>query len=193
MSKPEHSSLLAAATAFDDQLAIYARLGQLFVKQPLGSVKHLERANEILGQIADCEQRLQDAGKELITALASARETQEQLAGEVIAHAPAVQARNQRLKELMTEMGQLTTDAATVSAQVVQKDGDGEGGEGAAKERPDPGAVSEAILALSQRAEALAGSAREAEFDEVSTQAHSLHQRLRVIAQKLQRAAITSN
>src|SRR5437588_11219067 len=109
MSKSEPTPLLAAATAFDDALAIYARLGQLFIKQPLTSVKHLERANQILGEVADCEQRLQDAGKALITALSAARATQEQLASEVVAHAPQVQARNQRLKELMTEMGQLAT------------------------------------------------------------------------------------
>jgi len=178
--------LITAATEFDEALAAYARLGQLFIKQQLTSVKHLERANQILGEIADCEQRLQEAGKGLITALSEARATQEQLAAEVVAHAPAVQARNQRLKELMTEMGQLATDAAAVSAQVVNK-------EGAETPPPDPGAVSESVLALSGRAEQLAATAREAEFEEVATQAHSLHQRLKVIAQKLQRAAFSAN
>jgi uncharacterized coiled-coil DUF342 family protein len=186
MPKSETTPLLAAATSFDEALAIYARLGQLFIKQPLGSVKHLERANQLLGEIADCEQRLQDAGKDLITALSAARGTQEELASEVVAHAPQVQARNQRLKELMTEMGQLATDAAAVSAQVVQKNGDTD----QPQDQPDPAAVSQSVLALSERAEQLATTARDAEFEEVATQAHSLHQRLRVIAQKLQRAAI---
>ncbi len=186
MPKPEPSALLVAATAFDEALAIYARLGQLFIKQPLTSVKHLERANQILGEIADCEQRLQDAGKALITALAAARQTQEELAAEVVAHAPNVQERNARLKELMTEMGQLATDAAAVSSQVTKPSGEDVA-------PPDPGAVSESVLALSQRAEQLSATARDAEFEEVATQAHSLHQRLKVIAQKLQRAALTSN
>jgi len=186
MPKPEQSPLLAAAAAFDEALAIYARLGQLFIKQPLDSVKHLERANQILGEIADCEQRLQDAGKDLITALSASRATQEDLAAEVVGHAPKVQERNQKLKELMTEMGQLATDAAQVSSQVVNK-------EGAETPPPDPGAVSESVLALSARAEALAATARDANFEEVATQAHSLHQRLKAIAQKLQRAAFSAN
>ena len=186
MPKNEPSPLLVAATEFDEALAVYARLGQLFVKQPLDSVKHLERANQILGEIADCETRLQNAGKALITALSAARATQEDLAAEVVGHAPKVQDRNQRLKELMTEMGQLATDAAAVSSQVVNKDG-------ADTPPPDPGAVSESVLALSARAEALATTARESNFDEVATQAHSLHQRLKVIAQKLQRAAFSAN
>jgi chromosome segregation ATPase len=187
MPKSEATPLLNAATEFDEALALYARLGQLFIKQQLSSVKHLERANQILGEIADCEQRLQEGGKALITALSAARATQEQLAAEVVEHAPQVQARNQRLKELMTEMGQLATDAAAVSAQVVQKPGETEAA------APDPGAVSESVLALSARAEQLSATARDSEFEEVATQAHSLHQRLKAIAQKLQRAALTSN
>jgi hypothetical protein len=43
-------------------------------------------------------------------------------------------------------------------------------------------------LALSARAEALAGTAREAEFEELATQAHSLHQRLQAIGKKLAKA-----
>ena len=181
MPKSEPTPLLAAATEFDEALALYARLGQLFIKQPLTSVKHLERANQILGEIADCEQRLQDAGKGLITALSAARATQEQLAAEVVAHAPQVQARNQRLKELMTEMGQLATDVAQINSTVVSSDG----------EQPpaDPGEVSASVLALSSRAEQLAGTARDAEFEEIATQAHALHQRLKAIGNKLQKAA----
>ncbi len=184
MAKPEPTMLLSAAESFDAALAAYARLGELFLKTPLSSVKHLERANQLLGEIADCEQKLQDAGKSLIEALAESRQRQEQLSAAVIAHAPELQARNTRLKELMTEMGQLATDVAAVNEQVVGRNGDEQK---AAK--PDPGEVSGAVLALSQRAEQLATVAREAEFEEVATQAHALHQRLKAIGQKLQKAA----
>src|SRR5256885_7857522 len=104
MPKPESSPLVDAAAAFDAELATYARLGELFVKTPLSSLKHLERANQTIGELADCEQRLHDAGKPLVTALAGAREKQEALSASVIAHAPAVQARNTRLRELMAAM-----------------------------------------------------------------------------------------
>src|SRR5436305_6240707 len=100
MPKPD-SALVEAATAFDEQLASYARLGELFLKTPLDSVKHLERANLTLGELAQCEDRLQQCGKRLIEALTAAREQQENLAKDVVAHAPNVQARNTRLKELM--------------------------------------------------------------------------------------------
>lgn len=185
MPKPQSSPLLDAAATFVEQLDTYARLGELFLKTPLTSVKHLERANQVLGEIADCEGRLQAAGKQLIDALSASRQHQETLANNVIAHAPKLQERNAKLKELMTEMTQVATDVAQINSQVAAKNGD----EQQPAAQPDPGEVSGAVLALSQRAEQLATSAREAEFEEVATQAHALHQRLKAIGQKLQKAA----
>jgi methyl-accepting chemotaxis protein len=173
------SPLVQAANAFDEELAIYARLGELFLKTPLTSLKHLERANQTLGEIADCEQRLSDAGKRLIDALTSARQHQEQLSKSVVEHAPTVQARNAQLKELMLQMGQLATDVAAVNAKIVQ-DTDAQA--------KDPSEVSGSMLELSSRAEKLATDAHAADFEELSQQAHALHQRLKAIGQKLQKA-----
>jgi methyl-accepting chemotaxis protein len=173
------SPLTEAATQFEAELAIYARLGELFIKTPLTSLKHLERANQTLGEIADCEQRLQDAGKNLIGALSAARARQETLSGQVVEHAPTVQARNAQLKELMLQMGQLATDVAAVNAKIVQ-DTDAQA--------KDPSEVSGSMLELSSRAEKLASDAHDAEFEELSQQAHALYQRLKAIGQKLQKA-----
>ncbi|MGE5183672.1 MAG: hypothetical protein ACM31C_16485 [Acidobacteriota bacterium] len=181
MPKPESSPLLAAAASFVEQLSSYARLGELFLKTPLTSVKHLERANQVLGEIADCEGKLQGAGKQLIEALSAARQQQEQLANDVIAHAPEVTARNTRLKELMIEMGQLASDVAQVNSTVTSSNGE--------TAQADPGEVSASVLALSSRAEQLAATARDAQFEEIATQAHALHQRLAAIGHKLQKAA----
>ena len=182
MAKPDRSPLVDAALAFDEQLAAYARLGELFVKTPLTSVKHVERANTTLGEIAACEERLQQTGKVLIEALTAARSRQEELSAQVVAHAPALQARNTRLRELMTAMGELASDVAQVNAQVIAPAGEDQ-------PQPDPAEVSAAVLAVSGRAEALARQAHDAEFDELSAQAHALHQRLQAIASKLQKAA----
>ena len=82
------------------------------LKTPLSSVKHLERSNATLADIAACEERLQTAGQTLVKALAAARDKQEQLAQAVVAHVPTLQARNTRLKELMTEMSAVATEVA---------------------------------------------------------------------------------
>lgn len=184
MPKQDSSPLVDAAAAFDAELAVYARLGDLFIKTPLTTLKHLERANQTLGEIADSEQRLQDAGKRLIEALSGARQRQEQLSSDVIGHAPTVQARNARLRELMTTMGELAADVAKLNTLITPQSG-----EPGTPPSADPGEVSTAALGLSDRAEQLAAAAREAEFEELATQAHALHQRLKVIGTKLQKAA----
>ena len=183
MAKPESSPLVQAALAFDEQLATYARLGELFVKAPLDSMKHVERANATLSELATCEERLQATGKALIDALTEARRHQEELSARVVAQAPALQARNQRLGELMDAMNALARDVAAVNAQVLAQAG-GSGEPGA-----DPATVSAAVLGVSGRAQELAGAAHAADFEELASQAHALHQRLLAIATKLQKAA----
>lgn len=178
------SALVNAAAAFDEELATYSRLGELFLKTPLNTLKHLERANQTLGELADSEQRLQDAGKQLIEALTGARSKQEQLSQSVIDYAPTVQARNQKLRELMTSMGELAGDVSQLNTIVTSKNGDA----AAETSAPDPAVVSTKVLALSERADQLATSCREADFAELAEQAHALHQRLKSIGTKLQKA-----
>jgi len=178
------SALVNAAAAFDEELATYSRLGELFLKTPLNTLKHLERANQTLGELADSEQRLQEAGKQLIEALTAARQKQEDLSRSVIEYAPTLQARNQRLRELMTSMGQLAQDVQQINAVVTAKNGDGQSEPAEA----DPADVSTKVLGLSDRADQLATSCREADFAELAEQAHALHQRLKAIGTKLQKA-----
>src|ERR1044072_5515259 len=120
MAKSE-SPLVQAATEFDEALAVYSRLGDLFLKTPLTSLKHLERANQTLGELADCEQRLQATGKKLIEALTAARQKQEKLSQEVISQAPMLKERNAQLRDLMTQMGALATDVQSVNQLVQSK------------------------------------------------------------------------
>ena len=54
--------------------------------------------------------------------------------------------------------------------------------------KPDPVDVSTKVLALSERADALANDCRAADFGELAEQAHALHQRLKAIGTKLQKA-----
>src|SRR5689334_20085705 len=117
----DSSPLADAAAEFDRELATYSRLGKLFLETPLSSVKHLERANGTLAEIAQCEERLQNAGQTLVKALSAARDQQEQLAKSVVAHVPAVQARNQRLSELMAEMGAVAVEVAGLNDVITKQ------------------------------------------------------------------------
>jgi hypothetical protein len=185
MSKSD-TALAEAAAGFDEELAAYSRLGELFLKTPLSSVKQLERANTALADIAACEERLQVAGQRMVQALSASRARQEQLAKEVVAHVPVVQARNQRLNELMTELTAVAGEVGGINNALV---GRRENGDATRPPTPeDARDISSTVFALSERAERLATTARDSEFEELATQAHALHQRLQAVGKKLQKA-----
>jgi hypothetical protein len=182
----QDTELAAAAAEFDQELATYARLGELFVGTPLSSVKHLERANTTLAEIAGCEGRLQAAGQRMVQALAAARSRQEQLARDVVARVPVVQDRNRQLQELMAELGVVAGEVGGLNSAIT---GLRDNGDSTRPPTPDTARdVSVLLLALSERAAQLASSARDAEFEELGTQAHALHQRLQAIGKKLHKA-----
>lgn len=180
------ATLAEAAAGFDEALANYSRLGELFLKTPLSSVKHLERANATLAEIAASEERLQVAGQRMVQALGAARSHQEQLAANVVAHVPKIQARNQQLGELMAELTAVAGEVGGLNAIIAGRSENGD-----ATRQPtaaDARDVSATVLALSERAARLGAAANEAEFEELGTQAHALHQRLQAVGKKLQKA-----
>lgn len=184
----KHDTELAeAAAGFDQELAAYARLGELFVNTQLSSVKHLERANTTLAEIADCEGRLQVAGQRMVQALSAARSRQEQLAKEVVARVPVVQDRNRQLKELMAELGEVAGDVGQLNTVITGQRDNGDPTKAPTADTARD--VSAMLLGLSERAARLATSARDAEFEELATQAHALHQRLQAIGKKLHKAS----
>ncbi|TMQ27494.1 MAG: hypothetical protein E6J90_02470 [Deltaproteobacteria bacterium] len=181
----DDADLPDAAATFDRELAAYTRLGELFLNTPLSSVKQLERANGALADIAACEERLQAAGQRMVLALGAARARQEQLAKDVVAHVPVVQARNQRLKELMAELSAVAGEVGGLNTAISSRNNGDPSRSPALDAARD---ISAMLMALSDRAERLATGAREAEFEELATQAHALHQRLQAIGKKLHQA-----
>lgn len=182
MSKQD-TPLEKAAAAFDAELATYMRLGDLFVKTPLSSVKHLERANATLADIAACEERLQTAGQNLVLALGTSRKAQEDLAKLVVAHVPVVQDRNKTLQELMNELAGVADEVGGLNAKIAARSSNGDSDAQTAS--VEAAELSALILDLSMRAEKLAERAREAQLEELATQAHALHQKLQAVGKKL--------
>jgi hypothetical protein len=176
MSKPDESALVAAAAAFDEELIIYNRLGELFLRAPVDTIKHVERAKATLNELAQSEERLQTAAQRMLAAIGAARERQESLAKRVVEHAPALQARNASVNGLVAQLHDIAAEVATLNEHVT------------GPQPADVPAVADRVLALSTRAEQLAVEARTAELDELAEQAHALQQRLRAVAKKLGRA-----
>lgn len=191
MAKAESTPLVDAAAEFDTELSSYGRLGELFLAAPLSSVKYLERANQLLGEIAGCEERLQAAGQKLVKALAGSRDEQEKLATRVVAHVPAIQQRNARLQELMGELTGLAGEVGGLNTLIQAKAENGDAS--ASPTAKDARDVSETVFGLSTRAEELAKVARDAEFEELAMQAHALHQRLQAVGKKLAKVGVVGS
>lgn len=172
--RKEPSPLVEAAQAFDEALEEYARAGDLFVRGSISTTKQLERANELLGQIAATEARLAERGAALAAAINVAHTRQQAAAQEITDRLPALQDRNEQLKALLDRFQALGAETGALNAS-------------AASTRPAE--LVPTIAALADRAGALASDARSAGFEELAREAHSLHQRLTSTAKKLQSVA----
>mgnify|MGYP006955971818 CR=1 FL=1 len=85
----------------------------------------------------------------------------------------------------MAELGAVAAEVAGLNDLISKKSENGDSSQ--TPTAADARDVSETVLALSDRAERLAGTAHDAEFEELHAQAHALHQRLQVIGKKLQK------
>jgi hypothetical protein len=95
-AKPKQpSSLVVAAESFDESLRRFSALGESLRRGALDSRQSLERAGEVLSEIAACEEELQVQAHALIAALGAAREAQETEAAQVQARAQEIQARTE--------------------------------------------------------------------------------------------------
>lgn len=173
MSKRSESEsvLVAAAIAFDAELAEYARLAELLLRTPLGGLKQLERANLTIEEISGTEGRLGATGRALAQAIGEARDRQQQLADQMVAHLPLVHQRNEALRTVVTELKQLGEAMRELNTAASS---------GAALHE-----VEERVTALATAAEALAVRARAEEFEEPASQAHAMHQQMLALAKKL--------
>lgn len=172
--KKHESALVDAALAFDEALQAHARATELFVRASLGSVKHIERANELLGEIAAAEEMLRERGATLGAAVAAARDQQQREAESVIARLPQLRERNEQLQQLLQAFQTLGGEAGAINA---------------AAPSTTPAELAGAVAAMSDRAAALAVEARDQGFEELANQAHALHQKLAATARKLASAA----
>jgi hypothetical protein len=181
------SPLMEAAQAFEDELVSYAHLSESFARAPLDSARHLERASDILGQIAASEHRLGECGRRLADAVTGARDDQERLAQRTIERVPTLKKRTAELAGLIKQLQELGAEAAGLNDTAAELSGKPTQGGPASDADPKARArqLSEAIHGLSRRAQEVASAARENDFEDIARQAHALHQQLLAAHRKL--------
>ncbi|HEY0712029.1 MAG TPA: hypothetical protein VGF45_05110 [Polyangia bacterium] len=193
-SKTNHppSEVLAAAEAFDEELATYASVSGAFARAQLTSSKHIEKAKDALNQIAASEERLAACGARLAAAVNAARNQQEALAKGTLERVPMLQQRMEQLRGLVGQFEALGKEAGALNggALAIVRWTPEQGDRDAQLDRAR--ALLTEMHSLSQRAQELSTQAREAEFEELAVQAHALHQQLQAAHNKL-RLAVNPN
>ena len=179
------SSLLAAAEAFDVELGRFAHLTEGARRGTLSSQRSLERAAELLKEVADCEEQMQAQARALMAALAEARAQQEAQAALVSQRAEELRQRTVVYGELLQRFQQLGEDAAELNGmgqRLSLKKREAGASEADMAKDPELASglrlLSERMASVAERARDLESTARDADFEDVARQADSLRQQL---------------
>jgi hypothetical protein len=177
--KAQASELMAAAEAFDEHLARFARLAETARQGRLNSQKNLQRAARAFQEIGEAEKRLGVAAQELVTALNAARRTQEAQAQAIQERAQEIAKRTAVAADLLKRYGAIGGKAAELNALVLDL---------ATKKSDGAAAGSDVLPVLAQvrarLAEVLEGAlelvaaAQEADFEDIAGEARSLREQV---------------
>jgi hypothetical protein len=198
------SKLVAAAIAFDEQLA-YARCRAL--KTP--SARQLERVNQTLLEIAATEARLGATGQELAQAIGQAHAHQQQLAEQMVAHRRRCGSATRRCTDIVAELQQFgeVTRAINADAAAARRSRSrpgspsrhprrGSGGTGAHRRLRELGSQAHALhqqmLALARAPRRLVGEQAEADVERAVTRRRWGRARRKIRAQTMQAAPATA-
>ncbi len=191
MSKDDgdDSELVRAARAFDTQLRRFARASESARKRPLDTEKNLARVGAALEEAAAAETEFGPTAHALIAALQAARAEQERQVAEVQVRVKEYSERATlfaelvaRYKALGEQAAGLTGLAQTLSAKKRALDPDVDDTKMLATSL---GELDQRVLLVTADAQGLAQSAREAGFQQVADEAHSLYQTIASVRNKL--------
>ena len=182
------SEFLAAARQFDDELGNFQRAAEAILHGPLTSTKHLERAAQLLNQIADSEQRLGVASQALSSAISHAHAQQQERARLVSERAQTIAVRSEQFRQLMEgyrALGIAATGLNEEAAELGRKKKElGEKVPGAAL-ADELAVLQEKLAAVAEIALSLMEAARTADFPDVTRQTESVRQQLLAARTKL--------
>ena len=194
------SPLLAAATAFDAELAHYDHLTASLLRGDLNSAKALDRAVNALEQVAASEAELASRAQKLLEAMGQARDGQQARSEAVRQRAGEVQGRKalfDKLAEGQSLLGESAAHIMTLSEELLRRhrapNGHGNGnGNGAAEPGSADPSLAGAIGELIERMQVLVSSAQDlvtaakaAGFDDVTRHLEGIRQKLTAARNRL--------
>jgi hypothetical protein len=179
----ETSPLVEAAQAFDEALRQFGALAESVGRAALDSSEGLARAAGALQKVAACEEEMQQRAQALSAALAAARQAQETHAREIGTRALEVQARGEAYGALLQRLDGLGRDAVDLNTAAQKLAAGNKIDRQMPPETISPmlsqlAELAERMEGVALAAEALAGDARAADFDDLARKTDALRQQL---------------
>jgi hypothetical protein len=187
VEKSKPSELLAAAQAFDEELADFARLATAACKAPLDSQKGLQRVAHVFEDIGKAEKRLGRAAEVLVTELGLARKRQEEQAEAIRSRAQEIEQRTTVATGLLERYGAIGAMAGDLNSYIQglsqQPRDDSSNGQGTllAALREAHGRMADVI----EKAAELTADARSSDFEDIARQVDALRQQVASAAEKV--------
>ena len=164
-------TLGAAAAALDAELRRFEQIAELLARLKLDSEKNLDRATRTAQDAAQSEERVAAAVRDLVAAVARARERQEGQAKTVADRAGEIGVRREELQAIVGRFVELGEEASAVNALL--------------KEGRDLGEAADRMEKIAESAKALRDAAAGRDFGEPARQAESLRQQMLAARNKL--------
>jgi hypothetical protein len=182
------SDSLRAAQIFDEALGNFRAAMEAVQRGALNSAKNIERAAQLLTNVAEAEERMRAASQALSSAINDGHTEQLRLARLVTERAETIAARTVEFQRLIERYGELGTAASSLNQDLIdivrkKKEPDAKS-EGAAME-VEISTLRDKLDSLAQSAQELLDAARAADFEDVIRQADSIRQQLLSARNKL--------
>ena len=179
----ETSPLVEAAGAFDETLRRFGALVESAGRAALDSGEGLARAAATLQKVAACEEEMQHRAQALSAALTAAREAQETHAQAISARALEVQKRTEDYASLLGRLEGVGNDATDLNAVAQRLAAANKIDRQSPPETISPllselGELDARMEGVAAAAQALAGDARAARFDDLARKTDALKQQL---------------
>jgi len=195
MKNGSSSPLIQAAEAFDEQLKRFEAAAETVKKAPLTSGKHLERAAEVLKEVATIDEKLGEQVRALVSVINDVRDRQQLQAQAVLERAQELQRRTTVFQDLQQKYAGLGRVAGELN-DALQTSLQSAGGQPVPEMASTLSQVSDRLGQAADEAQALAQEAEEKEFTDMVRHADALRQqvlstrnRLQLLAEKLRQGA----
>lgn len=169
------SDLARKASALEDELVVFERVGREAWMTPLDSQKNLERARRLLDKLADAETVLNGKAGDLARLLGALRDRQQESADRISGWARELQEKIESFNAVQARFAQLGSSASGLQEALQKASG-------------DPAALEDVtaqLHALAERSGDLADEAKLAGFKDLQRDAEARRSQLTSSARKL--------